>query len=487
MAATSPSGNPTGAPPKEPPEEDLLGLDTLAGKPRLTEGQELDMSPAHLEQYYKTIPITYGVEFQFLMPVLIGNDQEDPHNTDGRVDNRYVRRFTGNDDTSPEAISNQIVEDVMLTLRVYALVPTWRYVGPPYPKRAVIEKMDEEAQSLTRNEAYSQWVVEATPSLLLREDPFDSKYTWVGVKVRSNKRNSTIGGHFDPIVRVIYALRNVFRIRVPSTTSLSVHIGELARDSDTYENCPVWFRVFCTMWWFIETHMFLLSHYSRRTNGKCLPLREYSKLKRMSDEELASALEKGHQGADFAWLYQRMHYIMPARIFTREMREIEFIWRAKDAKTLVQMLLVNKMALLDMHGEGNFAMDHTEGRGSLGFQGFCEGADPTSARKNNDGETGTIEFRSMDGSLDPELVYNWVTLLIRLYDICRRGKTTDIIGIIARTQHGYGALPLLRDLGLTEHAAYFEAHVPQAEKVETLENLFLPPLDDNGMMPEVNT
>ncbi|KAI1762948.1 hypothetical protein GGR53DRAFT_521308 [Hypoxylon sp. FL1150] len=451
--------------PSMPPERDPLGLDSWAG------------------QYYKTIPITYGVELQFFIPVIIG-DKPDPHNSDGRTDDRFVRRFKAGEDSRPETVVNQVINDIVVALRIVSQVETWTYPGPPYPKRAVVEAMDQEAQSILRGGAYSQWVVEAAPALALRRDRFSDIYTWVAVKVKSSKRNSTIEGHFDPIAKVIFTLRWAFRLRLPSTTSLSVHVGELTRDIDSYETCPVWFRRFCTLWWFIETHIFLLSHWRRRRNGKCLPLTQHSVLKRMSDEELARELEKGHQGASFAHLYEQMHYIMPSAITKRERDEVEFIWRAKDAKTLCQKLLVHKVELVNM-GFGNdfLAMNHVEGRGSLGFQGFCEGADAYSSRKNNDGETGTIEFRSMDGSLDPELIYHWVTLLIRLYDISRRGKTSDIMGIIARTQNSYGALPLMRDLGLHEQHAFFEAAMNSPDKGETMDNIILPRVVDNGMLP----
>ncbi|KAI1774986.1 hypothetical protein F4818DRAFT_57469 [Hypoxylon cercidicola] len=440
----------------------------MAGEPLLTQEQERLVAREFLDQYYKRGAITYGVELQFLVPVLV-KGQADPHPNDGR----FVLVVEPN--TSYEDISRYVVNNTLLVLRQGARVPAWTHLGPPYPKKAALEAMDEESQAVARMPKYSQWVVEAVPNLLLRRDPFDKNYTWVGIKVKSSKRDSTSPGHFDPIGNVIVALRRNLRVRVAPSTSLMVHIGERLHDIDSYEMCPSWFRVFCTLWWFVETHVFLLSHHSRRRNGKCLPLKEHSRLHTMDDEELAEELADGIQGADSAHLYQQMHSILPTtQISNREQDEVELIWRAKDAQTLTRLLLVDKIELVAMDGTGVFKPNPTLGRGSLGFQGFCEGADPHNARKHNDGETGTIEFRNMEGTLDPLLILNWVTVLIKLYEISRRGKTRDIMAIIAKSRDSYGGLPLLRDLGLEEQAAYFQTKVNHADSIpETLENLFI--------------
>ncbi|KAI4863358.1 hypothetical protein F4820DRAFT_459601 [Hypoxylon rubiginosum] len=425
------------------------------------------MRPEDLDQYYGRIPATYGVELQFLIPVLV-EGQPDPHPDDGR------QVLTVQPGTAEYEISRQVIDNVLIVLRGVARVPAWKHLGGILPHARVIAAMEEESQSIARRAQYSQWVVESAPDLLLRRDPFEHHYTWIGVKIRSSKRDSTLPGHFDPIANAIVALRQYFRLRLAPSTSLMVHIGEKERDSDSYEMCPVWLRVFCTLWWFVETHVFLLSHHSRRINGKCLPLTRHSRLNTMNDEELAEEIEDGLQGADFAYLHERMHHIVPTCILSRRERdEAEFIWRAKDTNALVHQLLVHKLELVAMDDTGRLEADATLGRGSLGFQGFCEGAQPNPSM-HNDGETGTIEFRNMEGTLDPALILNWVIVLIRLFDLSRRGNTSDIMAIIEKSRGAYGGLPLLRDLGLEEQAAYFQNKVNHPNNIsETFENLFV--------------
>ncbi|XXG98174.1 hypothetical protein Hte_004495 [Hypoxylon texense] len=451
-------------------ERDPLGLDLRAGNPILTEDDLLPMHEGWVEGYYKRTPVTYGVELQFLFPVLFAG-QPDPHPNDGR---QVLVVAPG---TLEYQIQKLVIDMILVVLRQVARVPAWRHLGGIYPNARVIAAMEEESQSIVRKERYAQWVVEAAPELLLRRDPYINRYKWVGIKVKSSKRDTTFTGHFDPIADALVALRRFFRLRLAPSTSLMVHIGEKERDSDSYDLCPVWFRKFCTLWWFVERPLFLLSHHSRRINGKCLPLTKHSILHTMDNEQLAEAIEDGFQRNEFAPLYEQMHYILPETVLTqREQDEVEFIWRAKDTKQLVHQLLVQKMELVAMADEGRLEPDPLLGIGSLGFQGFCEGAVPNNPSAHNDGETGTIEVRNMEGTLDSTLILNWVTVLVRLYDLARRGHTGDIMSIIYKSKGVYGGLDLLRDLGLPDQVEYFQAKVNRPNyMLERFDNLFVGP------------
>ncbi|KAI1453468.1 hypothetical protein F4805DRAFT_366417 [Annulohypoxylon moriforme] len=414
--------------------------------------------------YYSSNPITYGIELQFLVPVLL-SDRRDPHPSDPR-EATVVDSVVDSE--------SAVTRDILHILRGLAEVPTTTHLGPPYPTREAFDKLDQESQAVSGRAEYSQWIVTIDNSLIPYQDPFHTDYIWVGVKVKSNKRNLSQAGHFDQIGKAIGVLRANLRIRVPSTTSLSIHVGETGRDEQTWDSGPVFFRTFCTMWWFLERYVMQLAHPSRLTNEACLPLRENSQISRNPIEELEK--DEMHS-VDYAHMYQKMQYIIPL-LTGPEMTIIQSFWKAKNAATICQRLTVpvNKwvrMGVMQMPVPG-------EGKGSIGFSGFCRRALPE-INVHNNGHTGTIEFRCMEGTLDPLLIINWLAVVTRLYDFSRRGNTADILGILQKSNLGlgtgqYSGLQLLEDLGLPIQAEYFRTKIEtQPEKMsEELKTLFVP-------------
>ncbi|KAI0838850.1 hypothetical protein F5Y06DRAFT_303485 [Hypoxylon sp. FL0890] len=453
--------------------KELTGGHLIAGeKPR--------PEPDYLEEIRgQQYPITYGVELQFLVPVL-ARGQSDPHPDETREAIIVEPGF------SYAQISRRVTDAVLDRLRGTAQVPAWTHLGPMIPNRATMAKMDSESQAVSYMPAYSQWVVQTDEDLLPKDDPFSEIYTWVGVKVKSSKRNTSWPNHFDQIGRVLVALRADLRMRLAPTTSLSIHVGVLWHDIMSYEMGPRFLRVFCTMWWLLERHVQDLAHPSRRTHPACQPLRSGSRLARMDPSDLQYELEEG--GMDklsFRNWHRQMHFIVPTiALNTAEMNQIESIWRAKDGKSIVQKMTVQTMQTETMELTGQKSKFPCEGRGSVGFQGFCEGAIGIPLA-HNDGYTGTIEFRSMESSLDPLLILNWIAVVVRLFDFSRRGNTGDIMGILARAQTedgSFNGLNLLQDLGIDQQYVYF-ADKMEADKTrditqESLPTLLVPPADE---------
>ncbi|KAI0140014.1 hypothetical protein F4776DRAFT_677262 [Hypoxylon sp. NC0597] len=417
--------------------------------------------------------VTYGVELQFLIPVLIGK-QDDPHPNDTR------KVTVVPEDADYDDILVTVTANILHCLRGVARVPAWTYLGPPFPNVRALDTMDDESAAVSVMPAYSQWVVE-TDEDLLPTDTFSDIYTWVGVKVKSNKRDLNWPNHFDQIHNVIVALRQNFRMRLPPTTSLMVHVGEKWRDFMAYGAGTRPLRVFCTMWWLLERYVQELAHPSRSEHPACQSLKMKSRLARTSAADLEHEIaEGGMRKINFANWYKQMHAILPTTAMSaRDNQQLECLWRSKNALEIVQKMTVPTEKTVTMELTGEKVTHQFEGRGSVGFQGICEGGLGI-ALPHNDGHTGTIEFRCMEGTLDPLLIIHWVAVVTRLFDFSRRGDTTDIMGMLEKGQRydgSYSGLALLQDLGLPEQYEYFKGKTTNDKHLditkETLDTLFV--------------
>ncbi|KAI0882833.1 uncharacterized protein GGS22DRAFT_41591 [Annulohypoxylon maeteangense] len=239
------------------------------------------------------------------------------------------------------------------------------------------------------------------------------------------------------------------------------------------------------MWWFLEPHVMQLCHPSRRTHPHCLPLREYSRLTRNPSQFLG---QDEMPSSNYRYMHQRMQYITPL-LPPNWMAVVKSFWKAKDAATICQRMTVPKTELHETwvdEGADGFKMGKpvemtVEAKGSIGFSGFCRWALGDQSYQHNNGHTGTIEFRSMESTLDPVLILNWLAVVTRLYDFARRGNTADILGILEKAtmpDSKYDGFQLLEDLGLPTQAEYFgaKANTHTEEIVERLDTLFVPVL-----------
>ncbi|OTB05549.1 hypothetical protein M426DRAFT_10594 [Hypoxylon sp. CI-4A] len=447
-----------------------------------------DLESDHvLDAYYERAPMTYGIELQFLVPVLEG-DEKDEFSDDPR------KVLVVEKDAQLEVVEKAVSDAILLTLRTKAQVPAWTHLGPPYPNREIVNKLDSESQALWPEQPYSQWVVQVDRDL---EFPTDiGRYKWVGIRVKSNRRFLTQASHFDQIGKVIVALRNEHRLRLAPSTSLNIHVGQFAHNYDSYALAPRLLRMFCTLWWLIEKQIFELVHPSRYNHLDCQPLRLSSNLAKMSSQELDKELKEGGMSEiNYTGWYNQMHYILPSSNSVDQRRQVESIWRAKDSKAITEkMLVLAPRSFETPSAKGKMLMFW---RGSIGFQGFCEGALPFLSRlPHNDGRTGTLEFRCMQGTLDPLHIAHWLRVVTRLYDFSRRGNTADIMGILHKALgvvdgpegvKEYSGLELLRDLGLPDQADYFTSFVQEYKSLEdswrireTKERFFVPPHDSDN-------
>ncbi|KAI0000611.1 hypothetical protein F4779DRAFT_635669 [Xylariaceae sp. FL0662B] len=413
--------------------------------------------------YRDLIPITYGIEWQFLVPVLI-QGQRDPHPRDSR----NVTVCANNDYLTITQAARDAVADV---LKNKAKVPiTMPSVVPP-ELRALGIVADSDRTIVP----WSRFVVDVDQALVPENDPFSKTYNWVGIKVKSNKRNTSLPDHFDQIGNVAIALRNTLRIRLAPTTSLMVHIGEDRRERREYESGPRFIRVFCMLWWFLEPFLESLAHPSRATHPKCLPLRENSRLFHTRQEELT---RNGLPDPEFEPLRQYMHQTFPYMLRGGRLEaEIESIWRSVDGKSLARKMSVLTTKNVRMRVTGAISQVPTWNTGSVGFHGFCRGALPENSRVHNDGDTSTIEFRTMESTLDPMAILNWLAVLVRLFDVSRRAVPADILAIIYKATSLYDILDLLRDLNLEEQAKYYseKAVLDRIPVEESIDNLFVAP------------
>ncbi|KAI1073654.1 hypothetical protein F5B20DRAFT_498033 [Whalleya microplaca] len=408
-----------------------------------------------------TIAITYGVEWQFLIPTLT-KDQQDPHPNDSRE----VIVCPDNDHFTVAKAVRGAVLATLSNVQVQA-------EGLPIFQRNVATSTVPQKDPSTP--PYSRFVVEIDQDLVPHPDKFPGSYTWVGVKVKSNIRNTNLPDHFDQIGHVSIALRNTLRVRLAPTTSFMVHIGEERRCSQEYNSGPLFLRRFCMLWWFIEPLIESLAHPSRATHPMCLSLRQHSYIRYTRSEELT---QEWGCNKNFAPLYTYMHQMFPHVLRGGRLEtEIESIWRSVDAKSLARKMSVQIWELDTMETTGAQVPYPTWDTGSVGFHGFCEGALPENTRPHNDGRTSTIEFRTLESTLDPLLIIHWLAVLVRLFDFSRRAPPSDILAIICQSTSDYTAMELLRNLGLEEQVYYFSDKKvsDRFSNSESKENSFVPP------------
>ncbi|KAI0376280.1 hypothetical protein F5Y04DRAFT_292826 [Hypomontagnella monticulosa] len=399
--------------------------------------------------------ITYGIEFQFLVAV-VRNGDEDPHPRDTRG---FVRWQPGSD---YGALQKTIVDIILNNVIRAARFRAWTYNGPPYPDWDLVRRMDLASQSVAAGLAYTQWVVVADEdSLWFPGQIDDSPYGWIGVKVKTNKRNTNRINHFDRVAHFCTGIQHALRIRTLPSSSLMIHVGEEFFDIMEYEMIPRSLRVFCTLWWFLESRIMALAHPSRHDHVRCRALRDFSVLAHTSNRELERITQESSMSEmNWASCWQdQMRSIMPRnRLSLREEAEVEFIWRVAEAKRLCQMLEVYTVEFVKMPVTGTREPQPILGRGSIGLQGICENAWPESPDRNNDGHTGTIEFRFMQGTCDPLLTAHWLAIVTRLFEISRSGSDYSIMALIfkcSRPHTKYSSIELLFDLGLFDQVQVF--------------------------------
>ncbi|KAI1214178.1 uncharacterized protein F4807DRAFT_468125 [Annulohypoxylon truncatum] len=447
---------------------DFNGGHLIAGRNH-TLDEEL-WSESRAIRYYSCAPITYGIELQFLIPVLI-QGRPDPNPDDPRK----VIFVNVDATTTYSQVEDIVTQNILHVLRGQVQVPATTHLGPPFPTREAFAQLDQESQAVSDMGAYEQWIVTTDKSLVPENDQFLEHYDWIGVKVKSNKRDMSNPDHFDQVGRVIEALRANFRVRLPPTTSLFIHVGEAFRDEREWQDGPRHLRAFCTMWWFLERYVLQLAHPSRRTHPECLPLREHSRIAQ-GLEDLDLEKHEMHP-SNFAHMYQQMQYIVPL-LTGQEMDIIKSFWKAKDAAIICQRMTVPATQWVDV-GWGVKLPRPTEARGSVGFSGFCRWGLRSSINLHNNGHTGTFEFRSMESTLDPLPIINWLAVVTRLYDFSRRGNTGDILGILQKAlafEPQYSGVQLLQDLGLPVQAEYFQAKIERQPTtlMEDFNTLFVP-------------
>ncbi|KAI0893800.1 hypothetical protein F4806DRAFT_474460, partial [Annulohypoxylon nitens] len=94
--------------------------------------------------------------------------------------------------------------------------------------------------------------------------------------------------------------------------------------------------------------------------------------------------------ASFAEMYQQTQYIIPAL----PSDVVQSLWKAKDAATICQKLSVPMSR----------CKSQVEGKGSIGFVGYCRNGLEYLIISHNNGHTRTLEFRCMEDTLDPLLI-----------------------------------------------------------------------------------
>ncbi|KAF6835708.1 hypothetical protein CPLU01_04178 [Colletotrichum plurivorum] len=390
-------------------------------------------------------PYTFGIEFEFLAPYTKGskpdpepsdsrwvyNHVHDPEETGGRPDNKGTLRnssYNGNAEHLAEVLNKlgyfsctyKTLSDALDAVReddVAALLNVARQAGflvRPSPA------LDCHFQT---------WLIERDLSL---SDFHAGLLGYAGVVglelatpvMRYRKED------FERVVKVVKTVRSCMRPMLDESCGLHVHVGSVRRFSLRS------LKRIVSMVWAADPVIFALVHPYRQDNEYSIPLRGGTTLGAKNHLEPYDPL----QGDRMLAIELESHIPMD-RIPKRLREEFSKIWTAPDLLTLKALVRT--------------AVDNSRASVALNIKHPVDNEIFVDAGPANRVLQGTIEFRTREGSLDPELVVRWaklVTAMVEKAETSSPWQFCQIMAVVLRrgASEAERLGPFLDALGLWE-------------------------------------
>ncbi|KAF3018395.1 hypothetical protein E8E14_000148 [Neopestalotiopsis sp. 37M] len=363
--------------------------------------------------------LTFGIEMEFLVPMLL-LDAEDPH----PLDNRPVFRAKDDDEIHyPEKIDEFLISHLNslasdgITLRD--------------------EANDEYVEPHENVVKYDAWRIIMDSSVKAEQDEEKYKgYAWAGKEVTSEVLLATDAQAYYKIMVFCRALRNL-RVHINPSCGLHVHIGRGDRGLSLKT-----MKKFSVLVWILDDILVDLQHPSRWDNSYCRKLHLYA---RLSDGKVTRELGDLEATLNEVQQKEALQHI-PDSVDGILLHRMKCIW----SMTSLEELAILMGNTSDVHARNPM---RAAVRGTFGYRRFLPAG-------KTGGNTNTIEFRQMVGSLDPEHITRWVKLCFALVDFARLSAAGEFCSLVHQSSRpGYSFARMLRDLGLGDEVPFWSKKV----------------------------
>ncbi|KAJ2893140.1 hypothetical protein MKZ38_008988 [Zalerion maritima] len=432
--------------------------------------------------------LTFGVELEFLTPY-VKNGCKDPRDGDPRhipveippssttnglpPGQLSTERNDGISQPSKDPMRDLIVTQVFHTLQGHAGVPL--RIAKTYPTHRGEDGIYREHRkwNLTEEESLEELDIGGRAP---------NEYAWVGVEVTSPICTAQISeeGMYmprksdrDDLATVCRVLRGRVRCAVNQGTGdhrvgMHVHIGRGGQGFGVLE-----LKKFATLMWISEPVWMDLHANWRKGYRYARTMSTVSTLANLNDTTRRKRPSERYM--------PQMRELLPESMIAGSAgREMALLWGAETVDELVLYLCRNDQV------------------GRMGF-GFRELVD--NPRKAKQTRQNTIEWRHMQGSLDPEQITQWTVVCLRMVQLAECGHEDEFKETIQGVHQGwlkgkelsgrYSATQFLHDIGLPRQAAYFESvkqrteeeAIPTACEENNWKDLFLPPMGEEIQVP----
>ncbi|WYZ35194.1 hypothetical protein EsH8_I_001470 [Colletotrichum jinshuiense] len=223
---------------------------------------------------------------------------------------------------------------------------------------------------------------------------------------------------FGSVVDVLRIVRGGMRPMLDLSCGLHVHVGSVCGFSLRA------LRRIATLIWAVDPILYTLVHPSRKTSLYTLPLRTSSILatdKTLPEYNACLDLRRvgksGLRRGDVALSLEIEAHVPMDRLPERLQREFFGIWAAESHWALWSLLAPRrgmKGGVSFMSVRGNLSTEHSDA--------VCEG---------------TIEFRLLEGTLDPELITDWTKLLLKIVETAETTRPVEFFRVVSRLLETY--------------------------------------------------
>ncbi|KAK6840556.1 hypothetical protein PG995_016310 [Apiospora arundinis] len=381
--------------------------------------------------------LTFGLEIEFLTPVLQGSDK-DPHPAEPREVLRVSSVETSHD---PDYCDHDwIDQSANFLLESLQKIPD------------LVVKREEEDEYVAPHDdvlKYDHWRLAKDSSVQMPKLPgypgsrFPA-YQWDGREVTSKVLSSTDPDRVRQITEVCRAIR-LHRVHLNENTSIHVHVGR--GDAGFTLNTV---KKLITFLWFADVKLFELHHPSRLKNFYCRPISEYSRLTDVDHTGIIGTVDP--EGLDqMSQHVPETMKTMKEGAYRNKYVQLKQMWGRDQVVDIAESMLIKKTSI-----------NLVQPRGSVGFRRFMP-------KGKSGGNTNTFEFRHMAGSLDPEHMMHWANVCIGIVNFARNTDAASFREQFSKFLHprpggSYGGTDILDDLGLAKEAEFFRAKADSYKK-----------------------
>ncbi|KAI1777357.1 putative amidoligase enzyme-domain-containing protein [Hypoxylon cercidicola] len=365
-------------------------------------------------------PLTFGIELEFLVPVMEGHFWADPHPQDGRPLFRYHCESNVYADSDSQKLIRDVDDQIRDALEKACDI------------RFRHERDDILHEPHDNVPHYDAWRLVKDDTVEFKAGSFGGQkaYAWLGKEITSDVMRCDDLTFYTKRIRDICRAIRTTRVHLNDTCGVHIHVGH---GDESFSLITM--KKFSTLILLVDELLLNLHHPSRHNNSYCEALDRLSFVKLRS---MKSFLEVERIRLCKAQS-QQMNEFIPTCLSTVQTKRT--MQGARDIEELAEIM-------------GNHTYLPSE-RGSVGFRRFLPAG-------KTGGNTHTFEFRQMAGCLDPDPIIHWVKVCTTITDFARLSSPQQYKSLLEKivdTRSPFSGFDLLLALDLVQEEQYFRQKV----------------------------